>query len=148
MIAGSFTRHVNTFRNRIIDGFDKSKKVINVKFDSLTREVLGFIKKYGCRVLHLSSDVFKPDYLCIEGANGKIDYIHIDELKDLLKPANEEQLNVNLVVLAIPESKKLAKVFVDLGVKHVVAFDFDVQIGMDNVKYLPKRFEQIYHICE
>jgi hypothetical protein len=50
--------------------------------------------------------------------------------------------------LAIPESKKLAQVFVDLGVKHVVAFDFDVKLGMDSVKYLPKRFEQIYHICE
>ena len=106
--VGSITRHVNSFRNRVLEGFRKQNKEVNVKFDSLTREVLTFIKNFGCRVLHLSSDVFKPDHLCIEGTNGKIEYIHIDELKTLLKPSDGQNLNVNLVVLAIPESKQLA----------------------------------------
>lgn len=87
-------------------------------------------------MLHLSSDVFKLDHLCIEGANGRIEYVHIDELKTLLRPSDGQKLNVNLVVLAIPESLKLAQVFVDLGVSHVVAFDFRTTIGVDNVNYL------------
>ncbi len=58
LIAGSLTRHVNSFRNRVLEGFRELKKEVNVKFDSLNREVLEFIKNFGCRVLHLSSDVF------------------------------------------------------------------------------------------
>jgi hypothetical protein len=84
LIAGSLTRHVNSFRNRVLEGFREQKKEVNVKFDSLTKEVLDFIKNFGCRVLHLSSDVFKSDHLCIEGRNGTIEYVHIDELKKLL----------------------------------------------------------------
>jgi hypothetical protein len=69
-------------------------------------------------------------------------------LKTLLKPSDGRNLNVNLVVLAIPESKHLAQVFVDLGVQHVVAFDFITPIGVENVNYLQQRYDQIYFICE
>lgn len=66
-----------------------------------------YVKTYGCRVLHISSDVSHSDYLCIEGKNGEIEYISFKELKNILKPTNS-RLNVDLVVLAIPESEKLA----------------------------------------
>jgi hypothetical protein len=107
-MAGSFTRHMNAFRTNLISGFEELNKVVNVKFDSLNREVLDYIKKFGCRVLHLSSDVYREDHLCIEGSNGRIEYIHINDLKTILKPPNNQRLNVNLVVLAIPDSRKLA----------------------------------------
>lgn len=76
---------------------------MNLKFDVLSRELLEYVKSYGCRVLHLSSDVYHQEYLCIEGKNAEIDYISIAELKTLLTTENTK-LNVDLVVLAIPES--------------------------------------------
>lgn len=56
-----------------------------------------------------------------------MEYIHIDEMKNLLKTDNNK-LPVDLVVIAIPDSIKIAKVFIELGVPHVVAFDFNESI--------------------
>lgn len=120
-----------------------------MKFDVLSRELLEYVKNYGCRVLHLSSDVYHPDYLCIEGKNAEIEYISVIELKVLLKPSNS-RLNVDLVVLAIPESQNLAQVFIDMGVPHVVSFDFKhkmLSTFMYNIYTLPKRYDYIYDFC-
>ena len=69
-MVGPFTRYPSDFRKRVIDSIKGENKVVNVKFDLLTRELLDYVRNYGCRVLHISSDVFSPDHLCIEGKNG------------------------------------------------------------------------------
>jgi hypothetical protein len=38
------------------------------------------LKKHGCRVFHLSSDVFKDDHLAIEGELGQVEYLDIKKL--------------------------------------------------------------------
>lgn len=76
--VGAFTRHINLFRNNLRESFNELNKVINVKFETLTRDILEYVRDKGCRVLHLSSDVFKDDYLCIEGPNGRIEYIGLE----------------------------------------------------------------------
>ena len=93
--------------------------------------------------------MYHPDYLCVEGKNGLIEYVSLDELKTLLKPENSK-LNVDVVVLAIPESSKIANLFVEIGVPHVIAFDFEYKLlskFMDNVYTLPKRYDYIYDFC-
>lgn len=122
---------------------------MNLKFDVLSKELLDYVKQYGCRVLHLSSDVYSVDHLCIEGKNGEIEYLSINELRDILKQPNS-RLNVDVVVIAIPESLKLAQLFVEMGVPHVIAFDFEHKLlstFMDNVYTLPKRYDYIYDFC-
>jgi hypothetical protein len=114
------------------NNFEELNKVINVKFETLTIDILNYVRDHGCRVLHLSSDVFKDDCLCIEGRNGKIEYLGLEELKRILKPTNGYNLNVDLVVLALPESSRLADVFVSLGVHHVVSFTFPCHIYTDS----------------
>ena len=79
-----------------------------------------------------------------------MEYINIDEMKNLLKTDNN-RFPVDLVVIAIPDSIKIAKVFIELGVPHVIAFDFNESIVqstfMDNVYFNPKRFDYIYEFC-
>eukprot|EP00347_Sterkiella_histriomuscorum_P024050 403332474 len=148
-VVGTFTRYPQDFRKRILTEVKKINKVVNLKFDVLSRELLEYVKTYGCRVFHVSSDVYHPDYLCIEGKNAQIEYISIKEMKNLLKPANS-RLNIDLVVLAIPESEKLAQAFVEMGVPHVVFFDFKQKLlstFMYNIYTLPKRYEYIYDFC-
>ena len=53
---GSITQKSSNFKTTVIKNFKNEKKVIEVKFDVLTREALEQIKNHGCRVLHLSSD--------------------------------------------------------------------------------------------
>ena len=69
-VVGTFTRYPSDFRRRIFNEMKKQNKVVNLKFDVLTRDLLEYVKNYGCRVLHLSSDVFTPEHLCIEGKDG------------------------------------------------------------------------------
>ena len=69
-MVGNFTRHINEFRNNLKKSFSELNKVINTRFETLTKDVLEYIREHGCRVLHLSSDVFKDGFLCIEGNNG------------------------------------------------------------------------------
>ncbi|CDW81385.1 UNKNOWN [Stylonychia lemnae] len=148
-VVGTFTRYPQDFRKRIFSEVKKLNKVVNLKFDILSLELLNYVKNYGCRVLHISSDVYSPDHLCIEGKNAEIQYIKIAELKNLLDPL-ESGLNVDLVVLAIPESQKLAQAFVEMGVPHVVSFDFKPNFlsnFMYNVYTLPKRYDYIYDFC-
>jgi len=100
------------------------KKIVNFKFDHLTKKTLNLIKDCGCRVLHLSSDEYRNKYLCVEGENGEIEYLSHDELKHILTPNEGDKLNVDVVVIAVPESYELGELFVEMGVKHVVCFDF------------------------
>lgn len=35
------------------------------------------------------------------------------------------KLQVDCIVLALPDSRELGQVFIDLGVEHVIAFEFE-----------------------
>ena len=124
-------------------------KIIRVKFDVLTRESLKSIKNHGWRVLHLSSDEYRDLQLCAEGKYGELDCIEISDLRDILIPFGG-RLSIDVVVLAIPKSRLLAEIFIDLGVPHVVYFDFSddfykIYSKIDSVSNTP--YEWIYSFC-
>lgn len=123
-MVGTFTKHLSDFRQKVTSGIKERNKVINVRFDQLNRELLEYVKNNGCRVLHISSDIYRKESLCIEGENGLIEYISLENLETMLKP-ERRNLQVDVVVLAIPDSAEIAKVFSSLGVPYVVAFEFD-----------------------
>jgi len=151
-MVSTFTRHINEFRNNLKSSFINLQKVINARFDTLTEDVLEYVKDHGCRVLHLSSDYFKDGHLCIEGENGQVIYKDIAQLRELFQHKEKKRLEVDVVVLALPECSNLPELFVELGVKHVVHFQFPIPIDTTSftemaIKF-PKRFKKIYLILE
>lgn len=64
---GPITQKHNKFKETVLKNMKSEHKVIQVKFDTLTRENLAMIKTHGCRVLHLSSEEAKSDQLWAEG---------------------------------------------------------------------------------
>ena len=71
-MVGPHTRYPTSFRDKVHKELLMTDKVVNLKFDLLNLDSLEYIKKYGCRVLHFSSEVFTDDCLCIEGRDGEI----------------------------------------------------------------------------
>jgi len=53
------------------------------------------------------------------GPYGSLDLIEISDFRELIFPVGA-RLSIDVVVLAIPKSRILAEVFVDLGVPHVI----------------------------
>ena len=51
--------------------------------------------------------MYKKDCLCLEGNNGEIEYLPLEDMKTLLKPTIG-RLNIDVVVVAIPESCDVA----------------------------------------
>ncbi len=98
---------------------------MNIHFDSLTRGVLDHIRRHGCRVLHISSDVFVKNeaVLACEGSSSEVDWLDSASLYEILTKG-AGKLNVDVVVLAMPKSRALGELFAtQLGVPHVVVFD-------------------------
>ena len=145
--VGPVTQRHNNFKSCVIQNMKKESKVIQVKFDVLTRESLKLIKNHGCRVLHLSSDEFRDLQLWAEGKYGELDLIEISDLRQLLIPEGG-RLSIDVVVLAIPKSRLLAEIFIDLGVPHVIFFDFSdefyqIYSNIDSAVNTP--YEWIYY---
>lgn len=74
-----------------------------------------------------------------------------DALRRAFAP-DRGKLGVDVVVLAIPNSLKLAEVFVSLGVPHIIAFNFDESSDkikfMRDVKQVPLIFNMIYSFSQ
>ena len=68
--VGSFTRTGYDLKSTVKENFAEAEVGVKVKFDVLNRNLLEYVGEYGCRVLHLSSDIFEHDKLCIEGDFG------------------------------------------------------------------------------
>jgi len=94
-----------------------SGKEINARCVFLNRQLFSNIKKDGCKLLHISSEVFEEERLCIEGDSGIAEYMTLDEISEALKPESKEvshlyssnkQVKIELVVLAMPLSNKIA----------------------------------------
>jgi hypothetical protein len=94
----------------------------------LTEEIIVEAMRYGMRILHLTSDFDGKDGLCVEKENGVKRVLSPEDLNKLLQSVQKEKKSsskckIKLVVLLIPKSEKIAKVFSDIGVDHVVAFE-------------------------
>lgn len=94
------------------------------KLDILTESLLTEAVHNGMRILHLSSDFDGSEGLAVEEEGWAKKLLPPEKLKTLLLSAKGDgPCNMTLVVLLIPKSEKLAQVFADIGVKHVIAFN-------------------------
>lgn len=114
--------HYSTFRDRLIERFSKSKKELIIKFDFLTENNLkDNLSKVG-RVLHIGSDDYNDHgSLFVEGPDAESYELTPNQIEDLLMTS---RCVYDLVILAIPQSKKLAKIFVENNIPHVICFEF------------------------
>ena len=124
-----------------------SKQILNVKFDILNREVIENTKQYGCKILHLSSHVFEEERIALEGNNGLIEYLTIDQLRQAFEPsAPSTSLDIHVVVLAVPLSHRLAHTFLSLGVRHVLTFGYESIVKKQPI-LIPQLQNMIYTFC-
>ena len=112
--------------------FNESGIEIQIKFDFLNSDLLRSAIEQGTRVLHISSDIYDSETLFIEGELGLCQKLHISDIKSYFRSyqasglhAAKTSLPVSCVVLAIPNSTKIGELFSDMGVDHVVTFDFE-----------------------
>ncbi len=73
-----------------------------------------------------------------------IDYLDEDQIFEIFQ-THRSSLNIELVILAMPESAKLAQTFIRLGIPHVIGFNFDY--FMKYTRMIPKIYEFIYQFC-
>ena len=85
----------------------------------------------GARILHLSSEVVRENYLVLEGENCLADKISLSDLEQMLNGytrfsfGNIKDQGLDVVVFAMPFAQKIARVFVEkLNVPHVIFFNF------------------------
>jgi len=60
---GPITQKNNYFKDNVVKNMKGENKILQVKFDILTRDTLKNIRDHGCRVLHLSSEDAKLEHL-------------------------------------------------------------------------------------
>lgn len=79
----------------------------------------------GSRVLHLSSDLIDENNLIVERENGVVRLLSITKIEQMLMPHTQltGKLPMDVVSVAIPNSRKIGEVFSKLGVPHVLTFD-------------------------
>lgn len=76
------------------------------------------------RIFNITSDFDGKDGLCVEKDYGVKHVLTPQELKELFqKELGDNQCKIKLVVLMIPNSEKIASVFKEIGVSHVLAFE-------------------------
>ena len=73
--VGPSTRYSTNFRRDMLKQAKDSKQPLNVKFDILNRELIAYVRDNGCKIWHISSHVFEKERLCVEGANGLVEYL-------------------------------------------------------------------------
>lgn len=69
--------------------------------------MIDYVKKNGCKILHITSTVSEEEGIYMEDLNGLVDFVPIEELKIIIKP-DDGVLKIDLVVIAIPKSTKIA----------------------------------------
>ena len=108
---GPLTRYPSHFRQELLRNLESQRKVVHIHFDSLTRALLSSVGRQGCRVLHLSSDVYARDEALVgcEGAAGEVDWVPSAQLVELL--GGGAKAKVDVAVLAMPKSRVLGELF-------------------------------------
>ena len=126
-------------RNKFCEPFTKSGLRFQYAMDVLTEETIKSLIKNGTRIWHLSQDSDGSEGLCVERENGIKQLLSPADLKKLFKESRETKakLKIKLVVLVFPNSTRIASVFSNEGVEHVIAFD-SVQID-NRLAHINKR---------
>jgi hypothetical protein len=98
-------------------------KSIHVRFDVATADTLRkLMTAWKCRVLHFSGHGMGQNAaLCFEDINGCTHLISPNELRQLIFSASSTEQALQLVFVNSCHSEKVASVFIDAGIPHVIA---------------------------
>jgi hypothetical protein len=128
--AGALTRFPSRFREELIRTLSDCGKVVNIRMDIATRKNIKQCIESGTRLLHISSEEFSDDALYLENEDGAADMITQEDLSDELFSnslgLDRDSHGIEVMVLAVPSSKKLAQVIREkLKIPHVIGIEFD-----------------------
>ncbi len=119
-----YVRKQTYFHSIILSHFESKHVAAKAHFDTLTKESLKQSLMRSCVVLHVSSDFGVPGIVSLEGAMGELEQVPLDDFKKLLRdPIRTSQCK--LVAVFMPRGLEIAQAFVDLGVPHVVYYNFE-----------------------
>ena len=81
--------------------------------------------EHGCKVLHLTPQFIdtseEKSYIVLEDDDCGEIRLNPQQLKELLEPAMGT-INIDLVLIEMTNCEEFCKVFLDLGVPHVISF--------------------------
>jgi hypothetical protein len=131
--------YASKFRQKMNEVLLKANREIFVKYDVLNKDFFIDVIKKGGRILHLSSDFFiQGNSLFLEGEYGETLELTSEEISKLLR---ESKSLYDLVILAIPQSNDLAKVFIESGVPFVICFNFSDKILQSTGIYTDQNYQ-------
>jgi len=136
-------KHIQDLPMELKTKLAASQYQIDLKFSVLTIRFLESIRDSGCKILHLTPNMFKVSedkcYMLVEDYQFKPVQLTPAELKKCLQP-EEGALQVSLVFLEMANCEEFCKVFLDLGVHDVVSFTYegllyDNDLATDSIHY-------------
>ena len=126
-------QYVNNFKANMIHNFKEVNKNLAMQFDILTEQNLEEAFKLGCRILYISTEVFdNSDSLFVEDKFGFSHEIYSNKIINFVKKYGAL---FTLIILAFPQSEKIAELFIKNGIKHVIYFQFQNEFLKANTEY-------------
>lgn len=108
------------FVKEIKSNLRSAKENLQVKFDVLTKNALRETLDQGSKLLHLTSDVVLDGRIALEGDLGEVKEFNTRKFGNLMYNLSDR---IDLVGIAIPNSRHIGEVFLTKGVKHVLCFE-------------------------
>jgi hypothetical protein len=127
--VGNLCRLEMNYRRVLEKDLKKTEMYVCLRFNIANAKNIKRYVEEGCRILQLSSEVHDADNFMLEKRSGECAPLPYTELAaQIVKDAHSHQIEV--IVLAMPGSKKGAKVLVDgKAAKFTVGFDFPQYSG-------------------
>ena len=142
------------FKSELLDVLSKREKVLNIKFEILTKQSLEEALNSGCRILYLGIEIASEEGIIAEDSRSKPVFIPREELKQLFaeSKAKRESLfldnltatehKIEVLILDSRNSPKLAQYFAEeLKIPHVIFFEFETAKKLD---YKRRLYEKVY----
>ena len=130
--------YVSKLSNKLTEKLSLLNKEIILKFDFLTEaNFKDYLSKIG-RVLCISSLDYddKNGSLIIENLEGEGIELPAKGVETIIKQI--AQVNYDIVIIAIPQSEQLAKLFIENNFKHCICFNFNQEF-LHSAKLLPMK---------
>jgi hypothetical protein len=126
-------QYVSNFKAKILENFQEIEKKVIMNFDILNEDNLEEVFKSGCRILHISNEVYdNSDSLYVEDKLGMTVEINSSKLVSLL--AKYGPL-LDLIILAFPQSMTLGEFLIRNGIPNVICFHFKKEFLKLNTDY-------------
>jgi Ni2+-binding GTPase involved in maturation of urease and hydrogenase len=125
--VGNLCRLSMNYRNKLERALKKTDMYVCLRFNIANHKNLKRYIEEGCRILQLSSEVHDEDSFILEGKHGECSALAYSDLAAQICKLTHQ---IEVIVLAMPNSTKGAKVLVDgKAAKFSVGFDFPQYTG-------------------